>query len=65
MTEPTEAPEPQPTPADQERPRIVSWHHGYRWVLFLFVAAVLAGAIYVGWRIVRAFLVWMQVIEDF
>jgi hypothetical protein len=32
----------------------------YRWVLYLFVAAVLAGAIYVGWRIVDA---WEGILE--
>jgi hypothetical protein len=63
VTEPTQSPEPEPTPANPERPRILPWHHGYRWVLFLFVAAVLGGAVYVGWRIVRAFLGWTKLIE--
>jgi hypothetical protein len=59
---PEAEPEPKP-PVRRPWPR--PWHHGYRWVLYLFAAAVLALAVYLGWRIVDAFLRWMKVIEDF
>jgi hypothetical protein len=34
--------------------------HRYRWVLFLFVAGVLALALWVGWHIIRAWQYWMD-----
>jgi hypothetical protein len=45
-----------------EHPVIHPWHHRHRWVLFLFAAAVLALAVYVGWRIVEA---WDSLMERF
>jgi hypothetical protein len=47
---------------DEEKPEIPTphpvtpkpWHHGYRWVFFLFVALVLALAFWVGWHVIRA-----------
>jgi hypothetical protein len=58
VTEPiTHKPE-HPAPPLAPRP---PWRKRYRWVLYLFVAAVLVLAIYVGWAIIHA---WMEYVNE-
>ncbi len=58
-----EHPQP-PAPTPPHPPFRAPDEERYRWVFFLFVFAVLVGALYLGYRIIRAWLRLMGVIEE-
>jgi hypothetical protein len=52
----------EPHPPLLSRPRRP---HRYRWVLFLFVVGLLAILLFFAWRIIAAWMGWLETIEEY